>query len=344
MGFVRLKNNFMANLKKVLVTGGAGFLGSNLCEKLFDLNYYVIALDNLSTGRPDNINKFSKNFEFINHDIINPIDLENIDLIFNLACPASPPRYQADPIKTTKTSVLGSINMLELARKNNAKILQASTSEVYGDPDVHPQIESYRGNVNPVGIRACYDEGKRCAESLFFDYKRVYNLKIKVIRIFNTYGPNMDPEDGRVVSNFIMQALQNKPITIYGDGTQTRSFCYVDDLISGIIKFMDSSDNIIGPVNLGNPVEYNLLELADLIIKLTKSSSKIIFKKLPEDDPIKRKPDITLAKNLLNWEPKFDLTNGLLNTIEYFKKFIKDENSNSIRGKVSFSRSSRAVI
>lgn len=310
-------------IKKVLVTGGAGFLGSHLCNKLLEKGFYVIALDNLYTGRLSNIENLlnNKNFEFINHDIINPIDLK-VDQIFNLACPASPPAYQKDPIFTTKTSVLGALNMLELAKKNKAKILQASTSEIYGDPIVHPQIESYKGNVNPIGIRSCYDEGKRCAESLFFDYKRMFNLEIKVVRIFNTYGSNMDPNDGRVVSNFIVQALKNEPLTMYGDGKQTRSFCYVDDLVSGIIKMMDSDSGVTGPVNLGNSKEFNLLELANLILKITKSSSKIIFKNLPQDDPTRRKPDISLAKELLGWEPNISLECGLNKAIEYFQKSI----------------------
>ncbi|MBN2479008.1 MAG: SDR family oxidoreductase [Parachlamydiales bacterium] len=307
-------------MKKILVTGGAGFLGSNLCTKLLEKNFYVIALDNLSTGSMSNIQNLleNKKFEFIKHDIIYPIDLP-VDQVFNLACPASPPRYQADPAQTTKTSILGSLNMLELARKNGARIFQASTSEVYGDPDVHPQVEGYRGNVNPIGVRSCYDEGKRCAESLFFDYHRMYGIEIKVGRIFNTYGPKMDPQDGRVVSNFIMQAIQNEPLTIYGDGTQTRSFCYVDDLIDGFLKMMESEVKFLGPVNLGNPDEFNLLELADLVLKLTQSNSKIVFEKLPQDDPTRRKPDISLAKNKLGWEPKICLEDGLRKTIEYFK-------------------------
>lgn len=310
-------------MKKILITGGAGFLGSNLCKKLLDLGHFVIVLDNLSTGREKNIKPFLSNsrFRFIRHDIVIPIDLQ-VDQIFNLACPASPPHYQEHPIKTTKTSVYGAINMLELAKKNNAKILQASTSEVYGDPEQHPQTESYRGNVNPIGIRSCYDEGKRCAESLFFDYHRKYKIKIKVVRIFNTYGPNMDPYDGRVVSNFIVSVLQNKPITMYGDGTQTRSFCFVDDMINGFIKMMNSDDNVTGPINLGNQDEFNLLQLADLILKLTKSNSKIIFKSLPEDDPTRRKPDICKANKILNWQPKIKLQDGLLRTIEYFKKEV----------------------
>ncbi len=328
--------------KKILITGAAGFLGSHLCNRLFEQNS-VIALDNLSTGRLSNIQNLIDNnqIEFIKHDITNSIDLKNLDLIFNFACPASPPRYQADPIQTTKTSVLGSINMLELAKKNNARILQASTSEIYGDPEVHPQVESYKGGVNPIGVRACYDEGKRCAETLFFDYKRMHDIDIRVVRIFNTYGPNMDPLDGRVVSNFITQALQNKPITMYGDGKQTRSFCYVDDLIDVILLMMESktlnvSSDFIGPVNIGNPGEFNLIELANLIIELTNSKSKIIFEKeMPSDDPKKRKPDISLAKEKLNWEPKINLRSGLIKTIEYFDKVLKNESSNCCRGPVS---------
>jgi UDP-glucuronate decarboxylase len=305
--------------KKILVTGGAGFLGCNLCRRLIQAGHHVIALDNLSTGRLDNILDLlkNKNFEFINHDVINPIDLE-VDWIFNFACPASPPAYQKDPIQTIKTSFLGVLNMLELAKKNNARIMQASTSEVYGDPVMHPQVESYVGHVNPIGIRACYDEGKRSAEALIFDYHRMYKLDIKVIRIFNTYGPGMDPQDGRVVSNFIVQALNNEPITVYGSGKQTRSFCYVDDLVDGIMKMMESGAGVIGPINLGNPSEFTLLELADKVINLTKSRSKIVFYPLPSDDPKKRCPDITLAKNLLGWEPKVDLQHGLEKTVEYF--------------------------
>lgn len=312
----------MIKNKKILITGGAGFLGSHLCLRLFDQND-VIVVDNLSTGRLQNIQNLidNKKIKFIKHDIIKPIELDNLDLIFNFACPASPPKYQSNPIQTTKTSVLGSINMLELAKKTGAKILQASTSEVYGDPAVHPQVESYSGSVNPIGIRACYDEGKRCAETLFFDYKRVHNVDIKVVRIFNTYGPNMDPQDGRVVSNFIMQALQNKPITMYGDGHQTRSFCYVDDLIDVILLMMES--NFSGPVNIGNPIEFNLLELANLIIELTKSSSKIVFEnEMPFDDPKKRRPDIVSAKEKLGWQPKVELRQGLIKTIEYFRPFV----------------------
>lgn len=306
--------------KKILVTGGAGFLGSNLCRKLLELGHQVTALDNLSTGRLENILDLmqNKNFNFIKHDIIYPVDLTNIDWIFNFACPASPPAYQKDPIQTIKTSFLGMLNMLELAKQNNSRIMQASTSEVYGDPEEHPQKESYVGHVNPIGIRSCYDEGKRSAESLIFDYHRVHKTDIKVIRIFNTYGPGMDPLDGRVVSNFIIQALNNQPITMYGDGKQTRSFCYVDDLINGIIKMMQTDYGVTGPVNLGNPNEFTLLELTDKIIKLTNSKSKIIFEPLPQDDPKRRRPDITLAKRLLNWEPVITLDTGLEKTITYF--------------------------
>lgn len=305
--------------KKILVTGGAGFLGSHLCKALLDLGHEVIALDNLYTGRLENIHglRIDKKFTFIQHDIINPIDL-TVDWIFNFACPASPPHYQKDPIFTTKTSVFGALNMLELAHKNGARIMQASTSEVYGNPLQHPQTESYLGNVSCNGPRACYDEGKRCAESLFFDYHRMYNLEIKVIRIFNTYGPHMDPDDGRVVSNFIMQALKNEPLTMYGDGTQTRSFCYVDDLIVGILAMMHSDAVVTGPINLGNPVEFTLLELAHAIQKSLGIALPLHFKLLPQDDPMQRKPDIGMAKNVLGWEPKVDLEVGLERTIAYF--------------------------
>jgi len=307
-------------MKTILVTGGAGFLGSNLIKKLLRDNNKVICLDSLLTGRETNIKSFfsNPNFEFIKHDIINPIDIK-VDQIYNLACPASPPFYQLDPIHTLKTSILGSINMLNLAKKYNARILQASTSEVYGDPKVHPQIETYKGNVNPNGIRACYDEGKRAAETLFFDYHRLHNVDIRVIRIFNTYGPNMNPKDGRVVSNFIVQALNNIDITIYGSGNQTRSFCYVDDLIDGMILMMNNNTGFLGPVNLGNPSEFTMLELARLIIDMTKSKSKIVFKELPKDDPERRKPNIDLANNKLGWRPKININEGLSKTINYFK-------------------------
>ena len=305
---------------RALVTGGAGFLGSHLCERLLRDNYEVICLDNFFTGQKRNIAHLTGNpsFEVIRHDICDPYNAD-IDFIFNLACPASPPHYQFDPVKTAKTSVLGAINMLELARRTGAVVFQASTSEVYGDPFVHPQIESYWGNVNPIGIRSCYDEGKRCAETLFFDYHRQYNIDIKVVRIFNTYGPKMHPNDGRVVSNFIIQALNNDDITIYGDGTQTRSFCYVDDLIDAFIAMINSPDDFIGPVNLGNPGEFTMRELAEKVIKLTSSSSKIVFKPLPSDDPKQRRPDISLAKEKLSWLPKIQLDDGLKMTIEYFR-------------------------
>jgi len=308
--------------KRILVTGGAGFLGSHLCNELLHLGNEVICVDNFFTGQKSNISNFMKNwghsFEFIRHDITFPLYVE-VDEIYNLACPASPIHYQFDPVQTTKTSVLGAINMLGLAKRLKIKILQASTSEVYGDPTVHPQTETYWGNVNCNGIRSCYDVGKRCAETLFFDYYRQWGTDIKVIRIFNTFGPYMRADDGRVVSNFIMQALSNQDITIYGDGTQTRSFCYVSDLINGMIKMMDSK-NFTGPVNLGNPNEFTILELANIVIKMTKSKSKIIFQKLPQDDPVRRKPDISLAKQTLNWEPEVSLEEGLLSTVEYFMR------------------------
>lgn len=310
----------MNNIKRILVTGGAGFLGSNLCEKLLYKGNEVICMDNFYTGRKENISELlkNKNFKVIEHDVEEYYDVQ-VDEIYNLACPASPPHYQKSPTKTTKTSVLGAINVLELAKKYNSKVLQASTSEVYGDPLEHPQDELYRGNVNPIGIRACYDEGKRCAESLYFDYNREFKTRTKVVRIFNTYGPNMDPLDGRVVSNFIIQALENKDITIYGDGKQTRSFCYVDDLIDGLIRMMESEDNIIGPVNLGNPNEFTVYDLAKKVIDFTKSSSKIIYKELPKDDPTRRKPNINKAYKLLNWEPSIQLNEGIIKTIKYFK-------------------------
>ena len=315
-------------MKRILVTGGAGFLGSNLCKRLLDESKEnkVICLDNFYTGRRENIEELLENerFELIEHDIINPLpdDLE-VDQIYNLACPASPPHYQKDPVYTTKISIFGILNVLELAKKCNAKILQSSTSEVYGEPQVHPQVEGYRGNVNPIGIRSCYDEGKRCAESLIFDYHRMYGVKTKVIRIFNTYGINMDPKDGRVVSNFIVQALQNDPITIYGEGNQTRSFCYVDDLIEGMIRVMKTEDDFIGPVNLGNPTEFTVLQLAKNIIELTNSSSKIVYEELPKDDPTQRRPDISMAKEILGWNPEIQLQEGLEKTIEYFRGIMK---------------------
>ena len=305
--------------KRILVTGGAGFLGSHLCESLLKRGNYVICVDNFFTGQKSNIGHLisGENFELIRHDITFPLYLE-VDEIYNLACPASPIHYQYDPVQTIKTAVHGAINMLGLAKRTGAKIFQASTSEIYGDPEVHPQNETYWGRVNPIGIRSCYDEGKRCAETLFFDYHRQHGLIIKVARIFNTYGPRMHPQDGRVVSNFIMQALQNKDITIYGDGEQTRSFCFVDDLINGFQLFMNSEDDFKGPVNLGNPVEFTILELAEKIIKLTGSNSKIINKTLPEDDPKKRQPDIALAIKNLSWRPKVELDIGLKRTIKYF--------------------------
>jgi UDP-glucuronate decarboxylase len=306
--------------KRILITGGAGFLGSHLTERLLGEGHRVMCLDNLFTGRKSNLSHVhdNPNFSFIEHDVTLPIALD-VDEIYNLACPASPVHYQADPVKTMKTNVLGAINLLDLARKNNARIFQASTSEVYGDPDVHPQPESYWGHVNPHGIRSCYDEGKRCAETLFFDYHRQYGVAIKVARIFNTYGPLMDPKDGRVVSNFIVQALKGENLTVYGNGQQTRSFCYVDDLIDGFVRLMNSEDGITGPVNLGNPFEFTMLELAEKVLRLTKSKSKLVHLPLPQDDPRQRQPDIVRAKTLLNWEPKIQLENGLVKTIAYFK-------------------------
>ncbi len=306
--------------KRILVTGGAGFLGAHLITRLLDEGHHVICLDNLVTGRRSNLAHLhnSSKLQFIEHDVVNSIELE-VDQIYNLACPASPIHYQADPIKTMKTSVLGAINMLELARKNKAKIFQASTSEVYGDPDVHPQSETYWGHVNPHGIRSCYDEGKRCAEALFFDYQRQYGVDIKIARIFNTYGPLMDPKDGRVVSNFIVQALQGQNLTVYGDGGQTRSFCYVDDLIEGFVRLMNSKEGVTGPINLGNPDEFTMLELAEKILRLTNSNSRLIHLPLPEDDPQQRCPDISRAKSILEWEPQIKLENGLVKTIAYFR-------------------------
>lgn len=311
-------------MKKILVTGGAGFIGSHLCERLLNEGNEVVCLDNYFTGTKSNILHLLSNpyFELIRHDVTMPFFIE-VDEIYNLACPASPIHYQYNPIKTIKTSVMGSINMLGLAKRIKSKILQASTSEVYGDPTIHPQTESYWGNVNPIGSRSCYDEGKRCAESLFVNYYKQNDVKIKIIRIFNTYGPRMHPNDGRVVSNFIVQALKNEPITIYGNGTQTRSFQYVDDLVEAMIAMMNTPDEIIGPINIGNPGEFTILELANKIIEFTKSNSKIEYYPLPEDDPIQRKPDISLAKQVLNnWNPKIDLDSGLKRTIEYFKNTI----------------------
>ena len=310
--------------KRILITGGAGFLGSHLCERLLNEGNEIFCLDNFFTGTKENVAHLMDNpyFEIIRHDVEFPLHLE-VDEIYNLACPASPPHYQHNPIHTNKTSVLGAINMLGLAKRQNAKIMQASTSEVYGDPYVHPQTEDYWGNVNPIGIRSCYDEGKRCAETLFFDYYREHNLKIKVARIFNTYGPNMHPNDGRVVSNFIIQALKGEDITIYGDGSQSRSFCYVDELIDGFIRLM-ASDDFTGPVNLGNPVEFTIKELAEKIIEMTNSTSKLSLNPLPQDDPKQRQPDITLAKKELDWEPKIKLEQGLKKTIAYFDGLIKE--------------------
>lgn len=309
--------------KTILVTGGAGFLGSHLCERLLNIKHEVICVDNCFTGNKENIYHLIDNprFEFMRHDITFPLYVE-VDEIYNLACPASPIHYQFDPVQTTKTSVHGAINMLGLAKRVKAKIFQASTSEVYGDPAVHPQTESYWGNVNPIGPRACYDEGKRCAETLFFDYYRQHKLHIKVARIFNTYGPRMYMNDGRVVSNFIVQALQNKPITIYGDGSQTRSFCYVDDMIEGFVRLMDTSEDFTGPINLGNPNEFTIRELAEQVLDLTGSKSKLEFKELPGDDPKQRKPNISLAHSEISWEPKIEIKEGLIKTIVYFEKIL----------------------
>lgn len=310
--------------KRILVTGGAGFLGSHLCRKLLTEGHEVICLDNFFSSSKENIIPLFDNsrFEMLRHDVTFPLYIE-VDEIYNLACPASPIHYQSDPVQTTKTSVHGAINMLGLAKRTKAKIFQASTSEVYGDPAMHPQQEEYWGNVNPIGVRSCYDEGKRCAETLFFDYKRQHRLLIKVARIFNTYGPNMHLNDGRVVSNFIVQALQNKPITVYGDGSQTRSFCYVDDMINGIFKLMNSADSICGPINIGSPVEFTIKALAEKIIDITGASSTVVFVDLPENDPVQRRPDISLAKSTLNWEPNTPLEDGLLKTIEYFDKYLQ---------------------
>ncbi|MDI3337074.1 SDR family oxidoreductase [Defluviimonas aestuarii] len=311
--------------KRILVTGGAGFLGSHLCERLLDAGHDVLCVDNYFTGRRSNVAHLIENsrFEVMRHDVTFPLYVE-VDEIYNLACPASPVHYQHDPVQTTKTSVHGAINMLGLAKRLRAKILQASTSEVYGDPVVHPQTEDYWGNVNPIGFRSCYDEGKRCAETLFFDYHRQHRLRIKVARIFNTYGPRMHPNDGRVVSNFIMQALAGKPITIYGEGNQTRSFCYVDDLVDGLIRLMETGDEVTGPVNIGNPVEMSIRELAEAVIDLTGSASELIYEPLPHDDPVQRRPDITLARSVLGWEPKVRLRDGLERTAAYFVELRKE--------------------
>lgn len=314
-------------MKTILITGGSGFLGSNLCIRLINEGNKIICVDNNYTGRMKNLSKIidNPNFSFISHDVIHPLLIDSsINEIYHLACPASPPAYQGKAaVMTTKTCVYGAVNLLELAKVKKAKILLASTSEIYGDPLVHPQVESYRGNVNPIGIRACYDEGKRCAESLFFDYWREENIRIKVVRIFNTYGPNMDPKDGRVISNFICQALSGKDITIYGNGNQTRSFCYVDDLIDVMIYMMNSSDDFVGPINIGNPDEFTIKELAEKIIKKIGEGSKIVLCDLPQDDPIKRKPDISLANMQLGWSPQINLDEGLDKTIEYFKTILK---------------------
>ena len=314
-------NNY--HRKRILITGGAGFLGSHLCERLLKEGNEVLCLDNFFTGTKDNIINLMDDhrFELIRHDVEFPIHVE-VDEIYNLACPASPIHYQHNPIHTTKTSIMGALNMLGLAKRQNARIMQASTSEVYGDPEVHPQPESYWGNVNPIGFRSCYDEGKRCAETLFFDYYRENNLRIKVARIFNTYGPRMHPSDGRVVSNFIIQALKGKDITIYGDGSQTRSFCYVDELIDGFVHLMASPDDFTGPVNLGNPIEFTIKELAHKVIDMTGTKSKISYQPLPHDDPTQRQPDISLAKKELDWEPKIKLEDGLVKTIQYFETLI----------------------
>lgn len=309
--------------KRILITGGAGFLGSHLCDHLITEGHDVLCLDNFFTGTKRNISHLLEkpNFELIRHDLVQSIFLE-ADEIYNLACPASPIHYQYNPVKTVKTSVMGAINMLGLAKRVKAKILQASTSEIYGNPTVHPQKEDYWGNVNTIGLRSCYDEGKRCAETLFFDYHRQNNVNIRVVRIFNTYGPRLHPNDGRVISNFIVQALKNQDITIYGEGKQTRSFCYVDDLIEGLIRMMNGPDDFIGPVNLGNPDEFRILELAEMIVRLTGSRSKIIFEPLTQDDPLQRQPDITLARERLDWEPKLNLEEGLKRTIEYFRGIV----------------------
>jgi UDP-glucuronate decarboxylase len=312
--------------RRVLVTGGAGFIGSHLCERLLERGDEVLCVDNFYTGTRRNVQHLLSNplFEVMRHDVCFPLYVE-VDEIFNLACPASPVHYQFDPVQTTKVSVHGSINMLGLAKRVKAKVLQASTSEVYGDPTVHPQKEDYWGNVNPVGVRSCYDEGKRCAETLFFDYRRQHRLPIKVARIFNTYGPGMHPNDGRVVSNFIIQALRNQDITIYGTGNQTRSFCYVNDLVDGLIRLMQTPDEVTGPVNLGNPVEFTIRQLAETVISLTGSSSKIAYRPLPEDDPRQRCPDISLAQNLLAWAPRVQLRDGLMKTIEYFERLLRSD-------------------
>ena len=311
-------------MKKILITGGAGFLGSHLCDRMIEQGNQVLCLDSLFTGSRKNIAELEKHpsFKFIKHDVVDAINIDELDEIYNLACPASPVHYQHNPIHTMKTSVLGALNVLELARKTGAKVFQASTSEVYGDPSIHPQPEEYWGNVNTIGIRSCYDEGKRAAETLFFDYQRTYKLRIKVVRIFNTYGPRMAADDGRVVSNFIVQALRGEDLTIYGDGTQTRSFCYADDLVEGFIRLMNADESVVGPINLGNPGEFTMIELAEKVLRLTGSTSKLIYMPLPQDDPKQRRPDITKAKQYLNWEPTIALEQGLERTIAYFKEAI----------------------
>jgi UDP-glucuronate decarboxylase len=319
--------------KRILVTGGAGFLGSHLCEQLLDNGHEVLCVDNFFSSTRSNITHLLSNtdMELMRHDVTFPLYVE-VDEIFNLACPASPIHYQFDPVQTTKTSVIGAINMLGLAKRVKAKILQTSTSEIYGDPTVHPQTEEYWGNVNPIGRRSCYDEGKRCAETLFFDYRRQHNMPIKVVRIFNTYGPRMNPNDGRVVSNFIVQALRGNEITIYGDGTQTRSFCYVDDLIEAIVRMMETPSDVTGPINIGNPHEFTIRELAELIIEMTGTKSKIRSEPLPSDDPRQRQPDISVAKSLLKWEPKTQLREGLTNTIDYFENILRKEGLHQDKG------------
>lgn len=316
------------NMKKILVTGGAGFLGSHLCERLLEQGHEVLCVDNFFTGTRRNIRHLldNKSFDMLRHDVTFPLYVE-VDEIYNLACPASPVHYQFDPVQTTKTSVIGAINMLGLAKRLKAKILQASTSEVYGDPEFHPQYENYWGRVNPIGFRSCYDEGKRCAETLFFDYHRQHNLQIKVVRIFNTYGPRMHPNDGRVVSNIVLQALRGEDITLYGDGSQTRSFCYVDDLIDGFIRMMDTGPEITGPINIGNPGEFTIRQLAEMVIDITNSQSRLSYRPLPPDDPRQRRPDISRAQNILDWQPNIALRQGLERTISYFDSYLKSERS-----------------